>query len=194
MADQVAHPESANPAPEGLETVRKFVNTLDLEMHEPEKLATPSDLAGWLREYGLVEGRGTAKPADVKRAHELREALRRLLLVNNGLDLPTDEAVAVVNRAAARAKVGVAFEVDGCRIAPGAGGVDEGIGNLLAIVADAMSDGEWARLKACALDSCQWAFYDKSKNRSGHWCSMAECGNRAKARKFRERQRSTKTR
>jgi predicted RNA-binding Zn ribbon-like protein len=35
-----------------------------------------------------------------------------------------------------------------------------------------------------------WAFYDRSKNRSGHWCSMRVCGNRAKARQFRERRRA----
>src|SRR3954451_23925880 len=115
MADQVAHPESANPAPDGLETVRQFVNTLDLEQHEPEKLAAPADLAQWLRDHGLVAGRVEAKQSELKRAHDLREALRRLLLVNNGLDLETGDAVDVVNRAAARAKVGVAFEADGCR-------------------------------------------------------------------------------
>jgi predicted RNA-binding Zn ribbon-like protein len=45
-------------------------------------------------------------------------------------------------------------------------------------------------MKACALhDSCEWAFYDWSKNRSGTWCDMAVCGNRAKARAYRERRR-----
>ena len=35
-----------------------------------------------------------------------------------------------------------------------------------------------------------WAFYDRSKNRSGRWCSMDSCGNVEKARAFRERNRS----
>ena len=48
-----------------------------------------------------------------------------------------------------------------------------------------MADGTWRRLKACREDTCQWAFYDRSKNRSGTWCSMAVCGNRAKARAYR---------
>jgi predicted RNA-binding Zn ribbon-like protein len=50
-----------------------------------------------------------------------------------------------------------------------------------------MSEGTWSRLKACLADTCQWAFYDQSKNRSAHWCSMAVCGNRAKARAYRNR-------
>ncbi len=51
-----------------------------------------------------------------------------------------------------------------------------------------LHEGTWSRLKACAAEDCQFAFYDHSKNRSGHWCTMAECGNRAKVRSYRARQ------
>jgi predicted RNA-binding Zn ribbon-like protein len=50
-----------------------------------------------------------------------------------------------------------------------------------------MGDGTWRRLKACSAETCQWAFYDGSRNRSGVWCTMQTCGNRAKARSFRQR-------
>jgi predicted RNA-binding Zn ribbon-like protein len=59
------------------------------------------------------------------------------------------------------------------------------------MIAEAMAEGSWGRLKACSDHGCQWAFFDRSKNRSGHWCSMRVCGNRAKARQFRERRRSS---
>ena len=52
-----------------------------------------------------------------------------------------------------------------------------------------MNDRTWARLKACPAEDCQWAFYDHSRNRSGTWCEIGKCGNRAKARRFRERNR-----
>ena len=68
-------------------------------------------------------------------------------------------------------------------------GVDGALGRLLVIVYRAMETGTWPRLKACRSDTCQWAFYDHSKNRSGHWCSMAVCGSQHKARTYRERQR-----
>ena len=45
-----------------------------------------------------------------------------------------------------------------------------------------MRDGTFARLKACREHTCEWAFYDHSRNRSATWCSMEVCGNRAKAR------------
>ena len=53
---------------------------------------------------------------------------------------------------------------------------------------DAMTAGTWDRLKVCRNDECQWAFYDRSRNRSGAWCTMAVCGNRMKGRAFRRRQ------
>jgi predicted RNA-binding Zn ribbon-like protein len=30
-------------------------------------------------------------------------------------------------------------------------------------------------------------FFDRSKNHSSCWCSMESCGNRAKARRFRQK-------
>ena len=70
-------------------------------------------------------------------------------------------------------------------------GVDGALGRLLGIVAEAQKEGTWSRLKACPWDTCRWAFYDHSRNRSGVWCNMAVCGNRAKVRSYRERHGSS---
>ena len=61
---------------------------------------------------------------------------------------------------------------------------------LLLIIRDAQRDGTWARLKACANDECQWAFYDRSRNHGGAWCEMAACGNKLKNRAFRARSKA----
>ncbi|MFF7181511.1 CGNR zinc finger domain-containing protein [Streptomyces sp. NPDC008121] len=37
------------------------------------------------------------------------------------------------------------------------------------------------RIRACAHDACILHFYDTSRNGTRRWCSMAICGNRAKA-------------
>ena len=50
-------------------------------------------------------------------------------------------------------------------------------------------DGSFEHLKLCADETCRSVFYDRSKNHSGRWCSMATCGNRAKVRAWRDRQR-----
>ncbi|MCG3040358.1 CGNR zinc finger domain-containing protein [Streptomyces sp. S1A] len=68
-------------------------------------------------------------------------------------------------------------------------GVTGALGRCLAIAGRAAFDGTWRRLKVCPSEGCQWAFYDHSKNRSGTWCQMAECGNRAKVNAYRARHR-----
>jgi predicted RNA-binding Zn ribbon-like protein len=78
------------------------------------------------------------------------------------------------------------------RFDPGGAARLEGDGlvaSMLAIIARAQADGTWPRMKACRAEDCRWAFYDRSRNRSRAWCSMSECGNRAKARSYRARQR-----
>ncbi|WP_443691321.1 CGNR zinc finger domain-containing protein [Pseudomonas sp.] len=38
-----------------------------------------------------------------------------------------------------------------------------------------------AKIKQC--EGCTWLFIDTSKNHRRRWCSMATCGNRAKAQR-----------
>jgi len=172
-------------APGRLDVVRQFVNTWDREDGE-ERFADPEALVAWLAEQGLAEPGTRATKADLERAVDLREAVRALLLAHNGGE-PAPEAAQTLRDTAARARLAVRFEEDGSAVEPEAGGVDGALGRLLAIVHESQRDGTWARLKACPWDTCQWAFYDNTKNRSGVWCTMEVCGNRAKARAYRER-------
>jgi predicted RNA-binding Zn ribbon-like protein len=64
-------------------------------------------------------------------------------------------------------------------------------GAVLAASARLAMLGEWDRFKICPADACRWAFFDRSRNRSRTWCSMQVCGNREKARAWRERARLT---
>lgn len=172
-------------APRDLELVRLFVNTHELDSGADE-LATAGALQAWLVEHGLVRG-GRASSADVEAAGRLREAIRSLLLENNGVGVRED-AAAVLEQAADRARLALRFDPAGsARLKPAALGVDGALGRLAAIVAAAMAEGTWERLKACRAEDCGWAFYDGARNRSRHWCSMAVCGNRTKARSYRRR-------
>jgi len=175
------------PAPGALELVQRFVNTRDIEP-EFEELNDPADLETWLRRRGLI-GRGDRVTRRAfARGLALREALRALMRVNNGLALPP-AAARVLNDEVERARLRVAFDATGiATVEPRATGVDAAFGRLLAIVFAAMADGSWIRLKACREDGCQWVFWDTSKNRSGVWCSMRVCGNRQKSRAYRARQ------
>lgn len=53
---------------------------------------------------------------------------------------------------------------------------------------DVLSSGDVAHVGRCAGHGCGWLFYDPGHRR--HWCIMAICGNRAKARAFAARRRA----
>jgi predicted RNA-binding Zn ribbon-like protein len=146
-------------APEPLREVQLFLNSVDLE-HDTDWLPE------WLDERGLA--------GELERARTLREALRALVLANNGaaVDQP---ALELVNGAAERLSL---------RVGPDAGlhvgGGRDALDGVVSIALGAMLDGTWPRLKACR--NCCWSFYDYSPNRSATWCSMQLCGNRTKTR------------
>jgi predicted RNA-binding Zn ribbon-like protein len=177
-------------APGELELVRNFVNTLDID-DALEDLATTDALREWFASRGLMDPDETVTEGDLRRAIDVREGLRALLLANNGSPFDAG-AIERLDRAASRAGLRLRFHPGGCaEFEPDATGVDGALARLLAIVAEARVEGEWPRLKACAEDSCEWAFFDKSKNRSKKWCRMEACGNVAKARAYRERHKQS---
>ncbi len=152
-------------APQPLREVQLLINSADLENRRDW-------VPDWLAERGLSED-------EAGRARALREALRQLVLANNGFAL--DEAAVATVNAAAR---GVSLAVDasgGLSVATDGDALDR----VVAIAFESMLDGSWGRLKACR--NCRWSFYDYSPNRSGTWCSMQLCGNRRKTRAYRKR-------
>jgi len=182
-------PGPKRPAPGELELVRAFLNTIDIETGE-EKLSDPAALRVWLAERDLLGSNERAAPGDLRKAIELREALRAMVGHNNGDPLDAG-ATGVLDGAAARAKLGPRFAADGPpSVEPQASGVDGALGRVLAIVFASMAEGSWERLKICRADTCRWAFYDWTKNHSGSWCTMKICGNREKVRSYRSRARS----
>jgi predicted RNA-binding Zn ribbon-like protein len=182
--------QQTKDAPGDLAQIRAFVNTLDID-EGLDALATPEELAAWLTERGLLEAGAEVSAADVRRAALFREALRGVLLSNNdGRPVPRD-AARIMDDVAARARLRLRVGGDAsARLDAEGRGVDGALGRLLVIVYRAMENDTWRRLKACRADTCQWAFYDHSKNRSGHWCSMEVCGARHKAQQYRKRRKS----
>jgi predicted RNA-binding Zn ribbon-like protein len=178
---------SPSLAPDELDLVIDFVNTRDIE-GGTDDLATPQGLASWLADRGLLEQAGSA-PSEPERlrAVSLREALRALMLAHNG-GAQDDRAGRELESAARRGDLGIHFAADGSMsFTAVARGLAGGLARVLVPVAHAISDGSWQRVKACRADDCHWAFYDRSRNRSGVWCEMAVCGNRTKVRAYRER-------
>ncbi len=179
--DYLAHVE---PAPGRLGLLQRFLNTVAPECNQ-EMLHSPQRLRIVLAELGLVSPAAPVSEDDLRRALELREAVRALALANNDVCAAPD-AEHVVEQAASGA-LGIRF-VDGVpRLVGGDRGVAGALATLAGIVAEGASAGTWPRLKACPAEACGWVFYDHSRNRSGRWCDSTVCGNRAKTRAYRRR-------
>jgi predicted RNA-binding Zn ribbon-like protein len=186
--DAGPQPGGRDPAPGELALVQAFVNThFDLASGGGEMLASPESLRAWLGARGMLERAGRVDGRDLDRVLAVREGLRALAFANNDQELD-DGAVDAMRQASVGATTEIRVEPRGVHfVMTGAGDVDAAIGALLAIVARAMIDGSWQRLKACPGRHCGWAFYDRSRNQSARWCAMKVCGDREKARAYYER-------
>jgi predicted RNA-binding Zn ribbon-like protein len=166
--------------------VQAYVNTVDVQ-DGPEELADPNTLGAWLVAHDLMASGQTVTEADLKHSIAVREAIRGVIGANSGARVyPLD--IATLNEAAAASRLRARFGAGGkARLEPEASGVAGAMGRLVAALFVAMADEDWSRLKLCGSETCRWAFYDRSRNHSSRWCTMASCGNRQKARRFRER-------
>jgi predicted RNA-binding Zn ribbon-like protein len=177
---------SSSIIPVDVDLVGMFVNTLDLESGEDD-LATPVDLHAWFRQRDLLPDDAKVTQRGLVNAIAVREALRALIGVNNGMPLDP-AAYELLTRTAERAGLAARFALDGSSSTqPTRPGLDGALGQILAAAHRAMALGIWRQLRLCGRDSCRWAFYDASKNQSKRWCSMETCGNRAKGEAFRHR-------
>lgn len=166
--------------------MQSFVNSINVEFG-PDEFATTEGLTGWLRRHGFGDTR--ADDLDRQDAVALREALRALLRENNGVE-PDPEAHRAFEHIARDCPLVLRCGAPGSiTLAPAQNDVRGALGTVLAKVAEAVVDGSWQRLKACQEHRCEWAFYDRSRNRASRWCSMAVCGTRAKMRVYRQAKR-----
>jgi predicted RNA-binding Zn ribbon-like protein len=173
-----------------------------------EYLTDPSVLALWARENALVPAAGlpaataldAAAPGDAAPGDAGAEALARALALRDALyACALHRGIAadweLVSAEAARARtLG--------RLVPGQGeepaqwqlpeGVSPAAAALAAIAAaaeDLLTSSLAAFVAACPGEGCGWLFADRRRKR--RWCSMAACGNRAKARRYAERRQGT---
>jgi predicted RNA-binding Zn ribbon-like protein len=179
--------EEDKPAPMPLLRVQAFINTRDLEKRT-DLLSEPGPATRWLAAAGLIAPGVDVSAEQLQEAREVRECLRGLVGRNGGTVAEEDEYRALQAIAERRrAQVSVAPGGKILLSAEGDGDLADGLLGLMLTVRDAQLDGTWERLKLCANPDCSWAFYDRSRNRQGSWCTMAVCGNRLKNRRFRAR-------
>jgi predicted RNA-binding Zn ribbon-like protein len=175
-----------------------LVNTLrERWRRQVETLASPRDLGMWLVRAELLPEPPRATRALLDDARELREAI----------DLCVEAAVArtAVPRDAVRhidgwlldaaARPQLAIAGDGRPRLAEREPTDPARAAVAAIALDAARmlgiEEQARRVRICASESCSARFYDRSPAAQRRWCSMALCGNEAKARRHRARVRET---
>lgn len=198
----ITHPDHRHGAT--LHDTFDFLNTdeLDGAGRSVEHLNALGDVTAWLEEHGLlhearrrpIDATPRARAAELlAHVRELRAGLREVVeAVVAGR--PVDAGAIDVVNAVLRARSVV-------ELVPGEGGValahrhvGDPLDDALAAVAEPLvgliSTGSTDRLRICANDGCRWVFEDTSRTGKRRWCSMASCGNRAKAARHRARVRA----
>jgi predicted RNA-binding Zn ribbon-like protein len=175
-----------------------LVNTLrERWQRRVETLVTPDDLGLWLVRAQLAPAPPHVTRTRLREARQLREAIDACMQAVLAHEPAPAAAVAIIDgwlgHAAARTQLEVAD--DGTPVLGEREPADPVKRALAAVALDAArmlgTPAEAARIRVCASATCSARFYDRSPAGRRRWCSMALCGNEAKARRHRERSRST---
>jgi predicted RNA-binding Zn ribbon-like protein len=184
-----------------LEACLDLINTVELTDGVPEDhIPTAEDTIAFLAERDLAHEadlrRQQRREGDawLDRVRETRSALRELWDSQVEGRAPASGALVTLNALLDRApRVELRATLAGVEIThdhrP-----DDPTGEALARTAmplvEAIATGQTDRFRICANDGCRWVFEDSSRAGRRRWCDMTTCGNRAKVRRFRSRQRA----
>jgi predicted RNA-binding Zn ribbon-like protein len=185
-----------------------FTNTIGRHPPEPlnEWLHDYADLVWWSRRAGVLEegeaealfARARDEPARAAgvfaRAIALREAVYRILSAAAAEREAAEEDLGTLNRELSSALCHLRVRAEGEGFAWGweeGGGLDRPLWPVARDAAELLVSDDLARVGGCCGEDCDWLYLDTSRNRSRRWCTMADCGNRAKARRHYHRVRST---
>ncbi len=186
-----------------------FANTIsrrNVPEDNRERLTHYGRLVSWGLQAGLVaakdgerlraEARGRPRPAAaaLRRAVTVREAIFSLFVaIARGERTPVaalDAVNAALPSALAVLRVGPERGGFGWRFAHEETDLAPMLAPVLRAAADLLTSAELARVRECGSDTCFWLFLDRSKNGTRRWCDMKVCGNRAKARRHYQREKT----
>ncbi|PNG25414.1 CGNR zinc finger domain-containing protein [Methylocella silvestris] len=178
-----------------------FLNSITAD--RTEWLGSGADFLVWLEKSGAIDANACAKAREggVERldpvateARHLREQLRALL--SDRSVLPQADRLSPLNELLAadesRARLVVGTNAEGAprfhiERAPALSRPDQLLQPLAWAIADLLCNEDLNLLRRCEGGACSLMFIDRTKSHARRWCSMAVCGNRAKAAAHRAR-------
>ena len=144
----------------------------------------------------LVEGGENPSQAEevLKQAIQMREVMYRVFKHISKKTVPSEQDLARLNESVSHfyRSLQVIQDEDQftLKFIQTAKNLDTMLPPILQSAVDLLiSKNDLERVKQCEGDLCGWLFYDTSRNRSRRWCSMADCGNRAKVRRFYQKEK-----
>lgn len=166
----------------------RFVNTVGWRGREvpAETLEHPSAFSGWLARRHLVPGPITISQEELSDALGLREAIYRSMVAVADGRRPDPADLDQINNATMGALSHLRMNLSLHWEIAGASPLDRALMLIALSAAGLLTGPDARRVRYCADPDCGWIFVDRSKNHSRRWCSMSDCGNKAKARRFRQ--------
>lgn len=171
-----------------------------------DKLARYDDLLAWAQHAALLSGTearelaglASRRPREASRvlarARSTREALSRVLVSSMRGQRPASRDLAALNTelAAVRERERLVPAASGLRwaVADSESRLDAVLWPIWRAAAALLTSGDAPRLRQCGGEGCGWLFLDRSRNRSRRWCTMEDCGNLSKVRRFRQRRQT----
>ncbi len=182
-----------------------FMNTVGDHLTEKpgDHLDHYDDFVAWARHAGVISAEDEAslkrlanqQPDAAEqaflRAISLRETIFRLILSSIREQTPEAADLHTLNLALVEIPIRSEIIHDGdhyhWRVPSEVTSLDHALWRILWAAADLLTSDQMARVKICEGDGCGWVFLDTSRNQARRWCSMADCGNRAKAKSYYKR-------
>jgi predicted RNA-binding Zn ribbon-like protein len=171
-----------------------------------EHLQTAGNVIDWARHAKILTSR------DARNLHHLVSANRRLagrllagmhelreLIYAVGVDIAAtararardmDDLVRIHAACLARARLIPTGSTFAWVWDPAAAPVEAILGPVALSALSVLTGSDLSRIKRCPGDHCGWLFFDATKNKRRRWCEMEVCGNRAKQKRRRKRDRS----
>ena len=176
-----------------------FVNTVDPRLKAPreEFLVSYGRLLAWTEFAGIL-GRAARRDLAIagerdprvakqiqRRALALREGLFALFSRGPGVQGGLQALNAEIRLTSAELHI----EREGAAYALAWDAGAKVLGPIVQSAIELLTSSDMGRVRVCAGDGCGWLFLDSSRTHRRRWCSMAICGNRAKAKRSRVRSR-----
>ncbi|MGD8779462.1 MAG: CGNR zinc finger domain-containing protein [Ignavibacteria bacterium] len=170
-----------------------------------DKLGNFADLVDWGNAIGILNESSVKKlnlftvqnekaaKKNFQRAIALREVIYKIFINLIEENEQSREDIDLLNNECAEAREQQKLFFDSNKFKwnfeSDAGEPESIIRHIALSAAELLVSDRLHRVKECPGDNCGWLFLDTSKNGSRQWCDMKDCGNLAKVRRYRGKQK-----